>query len=400
LISNEEQKYGMSSDFTNVDLSHVVLPQKTEDMIEKAYSGLSESYNDYDTIYERTMIHLATPIKNTDNQVIGVIILNSAVESQENTILQYQKYMVISIVIALVASIFLVTFFTRQISSPISKMKQFAFKLAKGDYKDKTNIKRRDEIGDLAKSLDILSEKLKEAEEMRDNMEQGRRDFFANISHELRTPITVLKGYAESLADGYISEEAKQKDYYMRMLKECAGMERLVADLLTLSKIQNPDFVMEMEVTNVIAIIQDVLRSMRVILSKRNIAITMEYEDEKSFVLCDYDRIRQLFFVLVQNAVKYSEDGNSIEIFIGKENKKIVIMITDHGIGIEEEQKDVIFEKFIRGQNHEVKDGSGLGLVIAKSITERHGGTIEVNSSLGEGSCFIVRLPEAEPPDM
>ncbi len=400
LISNAKEKYGMSSDFTNVELSHVDLPDRTDEIIKNAYQGATESYSDYDEIYERTMIHLAAPIRDKANRIIGVVILNSAMERQEDTILKYQQYMVISILIALIASAFIVMFFTKQISGPISRMKQFAFKLAKGNYEEKTHIKRRDEIGDLAKSLDILSEKLKEAEEMHDNIEQNRRDFFANISHELRTPITVLKGYAEALADGYISDDEKQKDYLARILRECTGMERLVADLLTISKIQNPDFEIEMEVTNVIAIMQDVLRSMRVILAKRDITVTMDYQDEISFALCDYDRIRQLFVVLVQNAVKYSEDGSSIEIYIGKEDKKLIITITDHGIGIAEEQREMIFERFARGSNHEVKDGSGLGLVVARSIVERHNGSIEVNSTLGEGSCFIVRLPEAKPPDM
>lgn len=400
IMSKSDSKYGMSSDFTNIELENVKLPEKTNTLIDNAYLGKAESYSDFDTIYEKTMIHLASPVVNNGGKIMGVILLNTTVEGQEKTISQYQKYLIISIAIALIASALIVTFFTRQIVHPISKMKRLALELAKGDYVKKTDILRKDEIGDLAKSLDVLSDKLKEAEEMRDNLEQSRRDFFSNVSHELRTPITVLKGYAETLADGYVIEPQKQQEYFSRIVRECSSMERLVSDLLILSKIQNPDFELDFEVINVIAIMQDVLRGMRVMLSEHKMAVSLDYENEMSFALCDYDRIRQLFMVLIQNSVKYSEDGSSIEVYIAKEEGQIVIMITDHGIGIAEEQKEEIFEKFYRGSNHSVKDGSGLGLVVAKGIVERHGGSISVISTLGEGSCFLVRLPEAAPPKM
>lgn len=396
ILTDEEREYAMSSDFANIELADVKLPEGTSDIIESAYKGKKKSYSDFDAIYEKTMLHYATPIMNGAGHVIGVIVLNATVEETENSISQYQRYLMISIGIGFFVSLILVVVFTRQIVRPISQMKQLALRLAAGNYVGKTKVTRTDEIGELAHSLDVLSEQLQKAEIMRNNIEQNRRDFFSNVSHELRTPITVMKGYAETLADGYVQGEEKKQEYYNRILKECSGMERLVADLLVLSKLQNPDFMLDMEIINVIAVAQDVLRSARVLMAEKQMTVSLEYDDECSMILGDYDRIRQLFLILVQNAIKYSYPKSKIEVYIAKEKANIVVQVKDNGVGIAKEHQEDIFEKFYRGTNHNEKDGSGLGLVVGKGIVKRHNGTICVESELGKGSCFIVTLPAHE----
>ena len=249
------------------------------------------------------------------------------------------------------------------------------------------------ELGMLANSMDILSAKLVEAEEFRENLEQNRRDFFSNVSHELRTPITVVKGYAETLADGYVEDEKKQKEYFDRILNECAGMERLVSDLLILSKMQNPDFVMDTEILNVIAVMQDSLRSIRVLMNEKRIHSTLDYDDECSLIDGDYDRIRQLFLVLLQNAVKYADEDTEIRVGISRGEEVITISVEDTGMPVPKSEWSSIFEKFYRGNNHGNKDGSGLGLMVARHIVERHMGSIWVTSDEVNKTCFFVQLP-------
>ena len=152
---------------------------------------------------------------------------------------------VISSVVALAISFIIIIIFATELSLPISRMRATALSLAAGNYQAKTGIKRNDELGDLAKTVDILSEKLLENDIQRKNLEQMRLDFFANVSHELRTPITVLRAYTESLIDGVVSDKDVVNQYYDRMLVECKSMERLVGDLMTLSKMQNPDFTID-----------------------------------------------------------------------------------------------------------------------------------------------------------
>lgn len=392
IVANPNSGLPIQDEFINVDIEQVNLPEETKGILKDAYLGQTKSYNDYDSIYEKTMFHLATPVSDRNGHVVGAILLHAAVDVQEGSIRQYQKYMVISIIVGLLISFLLAIFFSKQIAGPIAKMKQTAIIMAAGTYDISIDTTRKDEIGQLAGSLSILAKRLEEARKLQDDNEQSRRDFFSNVSHELRTPITVMKGYTETLADGYVKDPAKQKEYYDRILKECTGMERLVSDLLILSKMQNPDFALDFEELNVIAVAQDVVRGMRIQLKEKNIEADIVYDDECSLIEGDYDRIRQLFLIILQNAVKYSDQGTKIEIRISKLSQAIKVYIKDQGKGIAVEDKERVFEKFYRGSDQKEKDGSGLGLVVAKHIMERHGGTIEVESRIGEGSTFIMRF--------
>ena len=232
-----------------------------------------------------------------------------------------------------------------------------------------------------------MQPKLKENEEVRNNMEQMRRDFFANVSHELRTPITVMRGYSEMLVDGVINKEEKKQQYYNRILNECKSMERLVGDLLILSKMQNPDFEIQKEPINLVQIFHDIIRSIHVVADQKNISINLHYQEECIMIKGDYDRLRQMFLIILDNAIKFSNEDALINIDVEVHNN-IIVRISDQGVGISPEELPFIFEKFYKSKLKQNAQGSGLGLVIAKQIAERHGGTIEVESELGKGSTF------------
>lgn len=229
-------------------------------------------------------------------------------------------------------------------------------------------------------------------------IERSRMDFFANVSHELRTPITVMRGYAESLADGYVTDKEKISYSLQRMLSECSTMERLVGDLLTLSKMQNPDFEVDKEPVSVVQIIEDVIRSARVLCKEKDIEIKFDADDPYHFMLGDYERLKQMFMIIIDNAIKFSDKGGKVE--IGIENAdRMRISIRDYGVGIAEDMIPNIFDKFYRSKLRMNEKGSGLGLMIARQIAIKHGGSIEVESKLGEGSCFIFEFDGAEPPE-
>lgn len=395
ILANPSAETPLGEEYTNVDVSKInVQEENTRAILNAAFNGKTKSYSGYDSIYDMDMMHLATPIKNAKGENVGVVLVNGEMDYRENSLGQYQKYMSISVIIALIVSLVIAAFFSRQLVRPIIRIKEIALHMAVGEYAQKTDIHRRDELGMLAESMDVLSEKLVEAEEFRENLDQSRRDFFSNVSHELRTPITVVKGYAETLMDGYVEEEEKQKDYYDRIIRECAGMERLVSDLLILSKMQNPDFQLDKEVLNVIAVMQDALRSMRVLMGEKGIQGVLNYEDECSLINGDYDRIRQLFLVLLENAVKYADENTEIRVDITKSQEFIRISVEDTGIAVPKEEWENVFDKFYRASSHGNKDGSGLGLMVAKHITERHSGRIWMDSDEKKVTCFYIELPE------
>lgn len=400
ILANPTAEEPLDESYTNVDVKTLNVQENNMNaLIQAACDGKTKSYSGYDSIYEMDMMHLATPVKNNRGENVGVILVIGQMDYRKASVVQYEKYMLFSILIALVVSLVIAAFFSRQLVRPIIRVKEIALRMAAGEYAQKTQIKRQDELGMLADSMDILSEKLVEAKTFRDNLEQNRRDFFSNVSHELRTPITVVKGYVETLADGYVEDEQKQSEYYERILNECAGMERLVSDLLILSKMQNPDFELECEILNVIAVMQDAMRSMRVLMGEKGIRATLDYEDECSLIEGDYDRIRQLFLLLLQNAVKYADEDTDIHVRVGRENGQITVEVEDTGTPVQKSEWNNIFEKFYRGNNRGNKDGSGLGLVVARHIVERHYGKIWVTSDEVSRTSFYVRLPEAAAPD-
>lgn len=395
VVSNPDAKWPLSEDYTNVAVESVTIPAETTRILQCAYNGKKKSYySDYDDIYKMTMLHLAVPVYHKSGKVMGAVLVSGPMTIQENTISQYEKYMIFCVASGLVIAIVLALYFSRQLAMPIIKMKEFALALAAGEYGTKTGISRRDEIGSLAESMDTLSDRLVEAEKLREGMEQTRRDFFSNVSHELRTPITVMKGYADSLADGVIEEPEKQQEYLSRIRRECDSMETLVSDLLILSRMQNPEYKLTIEVLNVIAVAQDAIRSLRILMKEREMEGVVEYSDACCFIEGDYDRIRQLFVILLQNAVKYADEKTVITVRINREHGWIKAVINDFGSIIPEEEQEHVFEKFYRASNTGKKDGSGLGLVVASQIVQRHGGKIYVSSTEEEGTSFFVEFPE------
>jgi len=220
-----------------------------------------------------------------------------------------------------------------------------------------------------------------------------RMDFFANVSHELRTPITVVRGYTESLVDGVVSDEERRQQYYNRMLSECQSMERLVGDLLLLSKMQNPDFQVEKEPVNLQQVFYDIRRTAWAIADERNIEIVVNQPEEPCVMMADYVRLRQMFVVIVDNAIKFSRDNSSIYITM-EADESIRVSIRDEGVGISEEELPYIFEKFYKSKLRQNAKGSGLGLAIARQICLKHDGSIDVKSVVGEGTTFTFTFPK------
>ena len=254
----------------------------------------------------------------------------------------------------------------------------------------------------LENNLDDLSKRLYKAKTERENQEQLRMDFFANVSHELRTPITVMRGYTETLNDGVITDEVMVNEYYRKMLIECRSMERLVGDLFILSKMQNPDFKIEKEPVSIRQVFGDVLRSAREIARKKNITITQKLsvdDEEPCMILGDYERLRQMFMIIIDNAVKFSYESGEIIISIEKritpkKQVKIYVSIQDFGVGISKEALPYIFEKFYKSKLKQNQKGTGLGLMIAKQIALRHGCDIMVESEIEQGTKFSFEFEE------
>ena len=388
----------LRSAYTNSNLKYKELSKGMSRVMKRVYTkdGVYSNYG-YDDMYDEELIRAGAPVHDSGGNVIGGVLLNANYAKRVETVDNVEKTVFIALLSAWFVSMCISFLLSKQLSGPISKIGRTARILAEGAYETKTGVSVSGEIGELAETVDVLSDSLAENEKIRKEIDRSRMDFFANVSHELRTPITVMRGYTETLNDGIITDNDKIKNMYERMLNECKGMERLVGDLLTLSKMQNPDFMLNLEPVSLVQIFENAVKSARVLSEKKNITIRMEYNDEYCFMSGDYDRLRQMFLIILDNAIKFSHENSYIDIKLEK-GEKLKASIKDYGIGIDEDMLPYIFEKFYKSKLQMNEKGSGLGLVIAKAIAARHNGKVEVYSKPGEGTRFTFTFDSIEPP--
>lgn len=396
IVAKENAENPLGAEFVNANADVDNLSKETYEVLLKAYSGEITSNSDFDKTYGMTTLSVAVPIKRTEtNEICGAVLMVSMIDRQTMGVSEGKSLITLSVFAAIVISYIIAIFFSKYLSRPLEKIGKKIGNLAKGDY-SKIEVKRpNSQIGILEKSLDHLSSKLRKAEQERENLEQVRRDFFANVSHELRTPITVMRGYTETLTDRILEDPEQIEDLYRRILQECQGMERLVDDLFVLSKMQNPDFEIDVEPVSLVQIFGDVIRSGKMIGKDRGITIDISSpQEDPCLIMGDYGRLRQMFMVIVDNAIKFSKENGKVEIIIVKEDGRYNIFIKDYGVGISEEQLPFIFEKFYTSKMRQNEKGTGLGLMIAKQIALRHGGDIGVQSVFGEGTVFDFSFEE------
>jgi signal transduction histidine kinase len=368
---------------SNKQYNYNDLPSDAETVVTEVFKGETTFSEGFSTLLNKPTLTVGTPIKS-DGNIIGALLLHTPIEGMNSAINQGFEILGISIIFALILSTILSVILSISFSKPLKKMKNTAIDLSKGDYTVKTGIVQNDEIGELASTIDVLSYQLNIASQESEKLQSLRRDFVANISHELRTPVTVIRGSLEALCDEVVSDPEQVKEYHQQMLNESKFLERLVNDLLDLSRLQNVDFKIDMEEINLCDVVSDVIRSAKNIGKLKNINITFESDTEILWILGDYGRIRQLLMVLINNAIKFSHINGVVKIEIKGKN----ISIIDHGTGISHKDLPYIFDRFYKMQSESNKEGTGLGLAIAKQIADRHNISITVLSIENERTEF------------
>lgn len=229
-----------------------------------------------------------------------------------------------------------------------------------------------------------------------EKLEQARREFVANVSHELRTPLTTIKSYLEALEDGALEEPQLAGKFVNVARNETERMIRLVTDLLQLSRLDSKQAIISKETTDVTEMLEEVADRFSFQLEQRMIAIEIDVEKHVDEIMLDRDRIDQVLDNLVSNAIKYTPEGGHIRIHAGRrEHAVLEISVQDNGIGIPRKDLSRIFERFYRVDKARSRSmgGTGLGLSIAREIVKAHGGTIQLESELGQGTRVTFTLP-------
>lgn len=365
------------------------LPPNASEVIREVFQDKTVFSEGFSDVLSQLTLTVGVPIKDANGKVWGAVLLHSPVEGTTDGIYQGLMILGISIILALIIVLALAILFSYFFTKPLTKMKSVAMQLAEGNYQAKCNIKQKDEVEELANVMDLLAGRLDEASKESLKLEQMRKDFVSNISHELRTPVTVIRGSLEALCDKIITDPKQIDEYHLQMLNEAKFLQRLVGDLLDLSRLQNPDFAIEKQELNLNDVISDVVRSARQIAKNKNININIDLENPNLKISGDYGRLRQMFLIILDNAIKFSFENNKVDVLV----KNDTIIIRDYGIGINEKDLPHIFDRFYKTHGEHNKVGTGLGLAIAKQIAERHNIELIAQNNFDGGAKFIFKIP-------
>lgn len=243
----------------------------------------------------------------------------------------------------------------------------------------------------------FASLKQKEIDELI-KLENFRKEFVADVSHELKTPIFAAQGFVHTLLDGAVNDKNVRTKFLKKAARSLDGLDALVQDLLTLSQIETGDIKMHFEHIDLYKLSEDVIEQFEEKAQKKDIKLRIHGDHQKAHVYADAQRMTQVMNNLVSNAINYTPDGGQVVVHFDVGKKNVTTMVTDTGEGIPPQHVDRIFERFYRvdKSRSRVKGGTGLGLAIVKHILEGHGSYPEVESTVGKGSTFSFRLPRTK----
>lgn len=243
---------------------------------------------------------------------------------------------------------------------------------------------------------DIAAQRQKEIDELK-MMENFRREFLGNVSHELKTPIFNIQGYIHTLIDGALYDKNVNMAYLERTSKSVDRMINIVEDLVTISKIESNRLDLEMENFDIVDLAKDIFDQTEMKAKKANLSISLDKEYDPISVLADRDKIIQVFTNLIVNSIKYGKEGGETRVRFYEMGENILIEVADNGIGISQQNLPRLFERFYRVDKSRSRDqgGTGLGLAIVKHILESHNQVINVRSTEDVGTTFSFTLQKS-----
>ena len=340
-----------------------------------------------------TRLTTSMPVMNVQSQVLGVVLLDASLRELGYSEAPTRQTLLYTTLIALGVSMLLSFVFSRWVTRPISRIERVAHLLADGHYDARTSIRQKDEVGSLARSMDVLAQRLNDARLRDEQLHKQQQQFFSTISHELRTPVTVIRGSVEALRDGIVSTPQEVRSYYDQMLRESRWLQRLIRDLLELSRLQNMEFTLDSSTFPLADLLGDVAMSTRALCEPKGVLLQCEEPQNACTFTGDYTRLRQMLLAVADNAVKFTPPGCTMRLWL--DDRDPVIGIANEGSGISPEELPHIFDRF-RSTRSANAEGTGLGLAIVRETANRHSIAIEVDSSPETDTVFLFRFPQAD----
>lgn len=338
-------------------------------------------------IYGERAIWVIRPIEYKGN-IIGGTVMFSPVIGIKLTTEKVRNLFIYSAFVSIIFSTIVVHFLARYVTSPLREMNKVAKQLAKGDFSKRVKIRPGDEIGDLSEAFNYMAAQIEKQEKV-------RRDFVADVSHELRSPLTNIQGFIEAMMDGKDRTPEDRVRYLNIIHKETMRLSRLVNELLDLSRLETGTPETRHSIVNLRDIIEHSLQKFRPLADEKNQQISYEGPDKDIEVAGHRDRLEQVITNLLDNANRYAPSDSDITVQVSEREGIVEVMVIDRGEGIPPEELSLIWERFYKVDKARRRDlgGTGLGLAIVKQIVESLGGKVKVSSEIGKGTSIGFELP-------
>lgn len=364
--------------FTNEEMPAEVLEEILEGKIYHGMQSFSGSF--------LMMSHFSNDVQNTvgvpfsvEGKEYGLFLRpnNKMLFSDIHTVL-------VGFVLAIaIVSITGVVLMTRQLIRPITQLTEATKAVSKENFHYTLDISRKDEIGQLAESFNLMQQQLAHNDE-------ARKAFISNVSHDFQSPLMNIQGYAELLQGEEVSEK-ERLEYSAIIDRESKRLSNLTKQLLLITSLDQATYPVKFKQLRIDEQLKEAIRKYRWRLSEQEIELS--YKAEKAVAYADEELLVNVWDNLLSNAIKYNRPGGSIVIKCSGAGEEIEIVFKDTGIGMSSEAQEQVFERFFRVDEARKKDGTGLGLAIVKQVVTLHGGTIRLESEPGLGSMFIIRIP-------
>ncbi|MFC6333252.1 sensor histidine kinase [Paenibacillus septentrionalis] len=286
---------------------------------------------------------------------------------------------------------------TREIVKPIEQLKQSALQISNGELDSIIPEDANGELLELCRALEQMRVKLKESIYLQQKYDENRSFLISSISHDLRTPVTSIKGYIEGILDGVANTPEKQKQYLLTAQRKAALMNTMIEDLLLYSKLDLNQMPFNVKPVDFAAYVEHCVEENQALLEQQNVIVSLQADPiSNRMVLLDAERFMRVFQNIIDNAIFYNDSNQPTITFMLRETyTSIILEIKDNGIGIKADEADHIFDRFYRSDRaRKVESGSGLGLAIAKQIIEAHNGQIWASSQLNMGTSIFISLPK------
>ncbi len=349
-------------------------------------SALNSSTRDssyFDTLNGETVLAytlLAPEMDDSDLSALRYVVSLTAVKQQIYLLIAAAGIVGAAIIFFVILSS---SYFINSIINPIDEVRKIALKISKGDFSAHLNKTTDDEIGELCDAINAMALELQENEKM-------KNDFISSVSHELRTPLTAIKGWAETLMDDSVDRETTKKGIGV-IIKESERLSGMVEELLDFSRLQSGRLKLTLTKIDLVAELSDAVLMFTERARQEQIRLIYDEPMDILPIMGDANRLRQVFVNILDNALKYSDAGDTVTVLVQNSESKATILIRDTGIGIASEDLPKIKTRFYKA--NATRRGSGIGLAVADEIVSMHGGTLTLDSKEGVGTTVSITLP-------